>query len=48
MAQKVAFLFCFILQILTLANCVNYQPRAIQLAEDTWQDILEGEWMVEL
>ncbi|KAH3712115.1 thioredoxin-related transmembrane protein 1-like [Dreissena polymorpha] len=25
----------------------NYQPRAIQLTEETWPDILEGEWMVE-
>lgn len=39
--------FC-IFSTVYIGDCANYQPGAIQLTEDTWQDILQGEWMVEL
>ncbi|XP_053386576.1 thioredoxin-related transmembrane protein 1-like [Mercenaria mercenaria] len=39
--------FLYVFSAFYTVSCSNYQPRAIQLTEDTWQDILQGEWMVE-
>ncbi|WAR20210.1 TMX1-like protein [Mya arenaria] len=44
--MKISVLAVF-LSVISGAACVNYQPRAIQITEDTWEDILEGEWLVE-
>lgn len=38
----------FVIALCLLASCNLVASKVIELNEDNWQELLEGEWMVEL
>uniref|UniRef100_A0A0N5CI43 Thioredoxin-related transmembrane protein 1 n=1 Tax=Strongyloides papillosus TaxID=174720 RepID=A0A0N5CI43_STREA len=45
--MKISYLFFLLLSISTFVSCSKKSKNLITLSEDTWKQILKGEWMIE-